>query len=59
MRWGVVGRAPDGGGARPRRRGRVPYGDKESCKIAIQTNNVEVDIVEVTGEARKIANFGD
>jgi hypothetical protein len=53
----------------------VKDGDKESCKIAIQTNNVEVDdrgyiyavdrantgmhIVEVTGEARKIANFAD
>jgi hypothetical protein len=53
----------------------VKDGDKESCKIAIQTNNVEVDdrgyiyavdrantgmhIVEVTGDARKIANFAD
>ena len=48
---------------------------KESCKIAIQTNNVEVDdrgyiyavdrantgmvVLELAGQARKIANFGD
>ena len=51
----------------------VTDGGKESCKIAIQTNNVEVDdrgyiyavdrantgmhILELTGDARKIANF--
>jgi hypothetical protein len=50
-------------------------GGGESCKIAIQSNNVEVDergfiyvadrantgmhILEVTGDARKIANFSD
>ena len=48
---------------------------KESCKVAIQTNNVDVDdrgyiyavdrantgmhVLELTGEARKIANFPD
>ncbi|MBI3515785.1 MAG: hypothetical protein HY060_17255 [Proteobacteria bacterium] len=53
----------------------VKVGDKEECKIAIQTNNVEVDdrglifavdrantgmhILELTGEARKIGNFPD
>jgi hypothetical protein len=51
----------------------VKTGEGERCKIAIQTNNVEVDdrgyvyivdrantgmhILEMTGEARKIANF--
>jgi hypothetical protein len=51
----------------------TPDGGEERCKTAIQTNNVEVDdrgyiyavdrantglhIVELTGEARKIANF--
>ena len=50
-------------------------GGAESCKVAIQSNNVEVDergfiyvadrantgmhILEVTGDARKIANFSD
>ena len=36
----------------------------ESCKVAIQTNNVDVDrantgmhILELTGDAREIANF--
>ena len=53
----------------------VKDGDKETCKIAIQTNNVEVDdrglvyavdrantgmhILELTGDARKIGNFAD
>jgi hypothetical protein len=53
----------------------VKDGGQERCKIAIQTNNVEVDdrgliyavdrantgmhVLEVTGEARKIANFAD
>jgi len=53
----------------------VKIGDKEECKVAIQTNNVEVDdrglifavdrantglhILEITGDARKIANFPD
>ncbi len=51
---------------------KTPDG-KERCKIAIQTNNLEVDdrgyiyivdrantgmhILQVTGDARKIANF--
>jgi len=51
----------------------VKDGDVERCKVAIQTNNVEVDdrgyvyivdrantgmhILELTGAARKIANF--
>jgi len=52
----------------------VKRGADERCKIAIQTNNVEVDdrgyiyivdrantgmhILELTGDARKVANFG-
>jgi len=51
----------------------VGSGENEKCKVAIQTNNVEVDergyiyivdradtglhILELTGEARKAANF--
>ena len=51
----------------------IKIGDAERCKLAIQTNNVEVDdrgyiyavdrantglhILELTGEARKIAAF--